>query len=202
MAGQDLSGLDWSRLPQDPFYPQNPPQGPSFLDTEACLCALQSSPNANGQDSAWQCIGNQTEGVYVTTNGKWFRPQTAQGRTDLPIHDASNGPDTSEPLMWNSGSESFVAADAKSLSPYDAACTGKNRTSFSTTFYSAVADINANKTPIAAAPCYRLGAIPLQIQTLESWQSQGCNPGFLCAFTKDIPLIAAAVGIMAAFFSS
>ncbi|KAI5919668.1 hypothetical protein F4810DRAFT_478443 [Camillea tinctor] len=189
MGDTGVPGLSRGSLPQDPYYPQESEYGPSFLDTGACLCSLrplQSTEVNNGsgnsnQDAAWQCIGNQTQGVYTVTTGKWFNSLHGGNNVSLPIYDASNGPDTSKALTWDSGSSTLVDANTNSLTPYDQACTGHNQTTFSTSFYRAAAAMDAGETPVDAAPCWRPGAVPIQIQTIESWQQEGCREGFLCA---------------------
>ncbi|KAK2609186.1 hypothetical protein QQS21_002268 [Conoideocrella luteorostrata] len=178
-----LQQFSLKSLPQDPFLPIQGPFGPSFLDTEACICALQATP---GRDAVgWQCLGNSTQGVYTTTGGKWFHPQgRPAGGVNGSVSDASSPPDTSKPQFFDSSSRQFVSigADTKTnLDIYSRACTGKNQTTFSTAFYRAAAQLDENKVPIDAAPCYRPGAIPLQIQEAESWTKDGCNLGFLCA---------------------
>ncbi|KAI0009176.1 hypothetical protein F4779DRAFT_385925 [Xylariaceae sp. FL0662B] len=167
--------------PQDPYLPRGEVQGPGFLDTEACLCALRRPQNVAGSNMAWQCIGNQTEGVYTVTTGKWFNSLHGGSMVGLPIYDASNGPDTSKDLMWSPESSSFVDADPARLSVWDRNCTGKNQTTFSTAYYRAAAEIAADDTPVDAAPCWRPGAVPIQIQDVNDWESHGCSEGFLCA---------------------
>ena len=166
-------------LPQDPFLPQETPTGPTFLDTGACVCALQL-PGANSDSVAWQCIGNQTQGVYTATTGKWFASLHGGTEDDGAIHDASNGPDTTKTLAWDRKRGSFVDADAGRLSVWDRACTGENHTSFSTSFYRAAQQLKDEKPPVDAAPCWRPGAVPLKIQSAEEWVNEGCKEGFLC----------------------
>ncbi|CAM1511471.1 Fc.00g089840.m01.CDS01 [Cosmosporella sp. VM-42] len=173
--------FDVSQLPQDPFYPQWPPEGPSFLDTGACLCALQPSPAQNHKNAAWQCIGNQTQGVYNTTSGKWFGTLHGGRQVNLPMDDASNGPDTKSPHFLSLKDHFFRNLTHDSLSIYDKACTGVNQTTFSAAFYRAVKELAADKPPVDAAPCWRPGAVPIQIQNVSSWESGGCSEGFLCA---------------------
>ncbi|KAI0547982.1 hypothetical protein F4679DRAFT_335093 [Xylaria curta] len=175
--------------PQDPFLPREQNYGPSFLDDNACLCALrqpeQGNSNAKANQVAWQCIGNQTQGVYEVTTGKWFTSLNGGHDINLPIYDASNGPDTSKALIWDAGNNNFTNADPDKLSqltPYDVACTGINQTTFSTAFYGAFAEKQAGNTPVSAAPCWRPGgAVPVQIQDVDSWTTTGCPLGFLCA---------------------
>ncbi|KAI0477195.1 hypothetical protein GGR56DRAFT_393755 [Xylariaceae sp. FL0804] len=130
---------------------------------------------------AWQCIGNQTQGVYTVTTGKWFNPVSKGGNANGPIYAGSNGPELANALQWNSTSNSLVVADESELTAWDRACTGVNETTFSTAFYRAFAEQNASQTPVDGAPCWYAGAIPIGIQNLTSWQSDGCPQGFLCA---------------------
>ncbi|KAI1101712.1 hypothetical protein F4804DRAFT_290537 [Jackrogersella minutella] len=168
-------------IPQDPFYPQTDSLGPAFLDTQACLCALRGTNHVRRGEGSWQCIGNQTQEVYRVTTGKWFN-NIGNGTLEdgLAIWDASNTPDTGKALMFSNGTSSLVDENPSEFSVWDQACTGKNRTSFSTSYYRSVAAIARNDTPIDAAPCWRPGAVPIQIQNATSWQTDGCNEGFLC----------------------
>ncbi|KAI3321370.1 hypothetical protein HD806DRAFT_546726 [Xylariaceae sp. AK1471] len=171
--------------PQDPFLPRESEYGPSFLDSSACLCALQQVEEGDGQraengDAAWQCIGNQTQGVYEVTTGKWFKSLHGGSRTNFPIYDASNGPDTDKALTWDDGKNTFVDADLNGLTPYDKACTGVNQTTFSTAFYGVLAEKARGDTPVSAAPCWLPGGVPVEIQNATSWASTGCPTGFLC----------------------
>ncbi|KAI8628431.1 hypothetical protein F5Y19DRAFT_437753 [Xylariaceae sp. FL1651] len=190
-----LSPTLLKNAPQDPYLPREKKYGPSFLDSSACLCALRTvqrggegtgdgSNNdkmANDGDAAWQCIGNQTQGVYAVTTGKWFNSLHGGHNVNLPIYDDSNGPDTKRALTWDTNKISFVDADVDKLSPYDQACTGLNQSTFSTAFYGAFAEKQAGETPVSAAPCWQPGGVPIEIQDLTSWNSNGCPEGFLCA---------------------
>jgi hypothetical protein len=181
---------DTSYLPQDPFLPLRRPVGPAFLDTEACLCQRQTRPGTSAPDSTpeylWRCVGNQVEGVGTVTAGKWFRPRH-DDRAELSdirrmsIDNATNPPDTSSSLQWDTTSGSLVPG-FENLSVWDRACTGENHTTFSTSFYRAVGQIERGELPVDAAPCWRPGAVPLQIQNVSHWQANGCLPGFLCAY--------------------
>lgn len=173
-------------IPQDPFYPEEIPPGPAFLDTQACLCAYKQTPLTNSEDAAWECIGNQTQRIKSFTGGKWFRPlhsATVTNATDEvlgAIWDASNGPDLKDALMYNADQDALVAVDDSKLSAYEAACTGANQTTFSTAFYRSVSERENNETMVDAAPCYRPLAVPVQIMELDAWQQDGCNEGFIC----------------------
>lgn len=176
-----------AEIPQDPFLPQGLLKGPAFLDTQACLCAYRQTPISDSNAAAWECIGNQTNGIDVYTGGKWFRPTRSAIVSDEddenlgPIWEASNGPDVSAPLIFDAEQDDLVTIDESRLSPYDAACTGLNHTRFSGTFYRAVEQRNNNETMVDAAPCYRGPyAVPMQIMGLEQWQQEGCMEGFLC----------------------
>ncbi|KAK8085368.1 hypothetical protein PG997_006639 [Apiospora hydei] len=171
-----MSALSWvsaGDLPQDPYFPQFPPKGPAFLDTEACLCALRPADPTRPTGVAWQCIGNQTQGVYNVTTGKWFAPLHDGAKVGARIDDASNGPNTAKPLRWDGNNKSFFPHDG-TLGVYDEACTGQNQTTFSTAFYRAAEQQKDKKPMVDAAPCWRKGAVPMQIQTVESWQKDGC----------------------------
>ncbi|WQF76677.1 Putative AAA+ ATPase domain, ABC-2 type transporter, transmembrane domain, ABC transporter [Colletotrichum destructivum] len=172
-------GLNLDNLPQDPFYPQENPRGPSFLDTAGCLCALQVTPAGGAPEPAWHCVGDQSVGVYTVRNGRWFKTLNGVGNADGPVYDGSNPPDTENPMRWLSGALRDSPGDA-GLSVEDSACTGTNNTRYSTSFYEAAQQINAGQYPLSGAPCLRVGAVPIEIQPLQSWQDDGCRPGFLC----------------------
>lgn len=171
------------QLPQDPFLPLQDFEGPVFLDTEACFCALQAAELDQGKTTvAWQCVGDQTK-AYNTFEGKWF--PTKDGNDNVPgsIRDASNPPDTSRPLHFDADAKDFVdLKDSETLGVYNGACTGKNNTQFSQSIYEANDQIANGEYPISGAPCFQPGAIPLKIQYADSWQDKGCLPGFLCEF--------------------
>ncbi|KAI0839966.1 hypothetical protein F5Y06DRAFT_19342 [Hypoxylon sp. FL0890] len=178
MSNQQLGFV----LPQDPFWPQDETIGPAFLDTQACLCALRGTDNVRSSEGKWQCIGNQTQGIYAVTTGKWFN-NVGDGslQDNLPIYDATNTPDITTPLMYSNTTRSLVDVIPSDLSVWDQACTGENNTAFSTSYYRATKEIEKNETPVDATPCWRPGAIPIEMQNVTSWQVQGCNEGFLCA---------------------
>ncbi|KAG4252760.1 hypothetical protein FPRO04_02543 [Fusarium proliferatum] len=125
-------GVDDAKLPQQPFLPGARPDTPSFLDTTACLCALRALPGLdklaeaganfdNGQ-AAWQCIGNQTQGVYNITSGKWYKAKNPKGSLDLPMEDNSNPPVGGD-LVWDSKSRSLKPLkDKNALTVYDRDC--------------------------------------------------------------------------------
>ena len=151
MASNKLTA--YGKTPQDPYFPQSEPQGPTFLDTEACVCALQDAPGTGGNTASWQCIGNQTNGVYITRAGKWFNGiNDVSGVSNLPIYDNSSPPDTDNPLTFNTGNGSLEPANLNQLNVWDKACTGINKTSFSTSFYDAAAQQKRDEVPVAALP--------------------------------------------------
>ncbi|KAI1380182.1 hypothetical protein F4677DRAFT_252994 [Hypoxylon crocopeplum] len=180
MPGQQLTQNDLA-IPQDPFLPQGVPDGPVFLDTQACLCALRGTQDINNSLASWQCIGNQTQGVYRVTTGKWFN-NLGNGSLQDNLHmwDASGAPDTSKALMFNDKKNSLVDAVSSELSVWDQACTGENHTAFSTSYYGSIKAIQNGDLPIDAVPCWRPGAVPIQIQNVTNWNVNGCNEGFLC----------------------
>lgn len=171
-----------SSLPQDPFYPHSSPQGPIFLDSQACVCALRSYSDSG---VAWRCLGNSTSDIYLGFSGKWFEFTNDESTiTDASMNDASNPPNTDNTLIADAESESLVplaSANPNPLSVYDQACTGINETLFSTAYYNAARAIAADETPVDAAPCWRPGGIPVQIQNVSSWQTTGCYSGFFCS---------------------
>lgn len=178
---KQLGGFGVENLAQDPFLPQTDAQGPSFLDTGACLCALQASPKKEETGLAlWQCIGVQTKGVYTTTEGKWFSTKDGGGDFDGAIDDALNPPDLGKTWRWDGEGWAAVAEDSGAFSIYDRGCTGENHTTFSTSYYRAAEQVAAKQVPVDAAPCWRPGAVPVQMQKPDDWISNGCASGFLC----------------------
>ncbi|KAL6719027.1 hypothetical protein ACLMJK_003262 [Lecanora helva] len=181
-TGLPMSPFPASSLPQDPFYPRSLPEGPVFLDSQACVCALRSPSDSD--DVAWRCLGNSTSDIYTGDSGKWFAATNKRSTaSNLPIDDTSNPPDTNNALITTPNSSSLVplgSVNPNPLSVFDGACTGINRTRFSTSYYRAVQEIKANQTPVDAAPCWRKGAVPVQIQNVSSWQATGCFSGFFC----------------------
>lgn len=137
----------------------------------------------NSHEAAWECIGDQTDRVTVTKQGKWFRTiynETIVNPT-LPIWDASNGPDVEDPLMYDVGRDALVPFDPDKMTVYNGACTGSNQTTFSTAFYRTVDEVEAGLPPVDAMPCWRgPSAVPMQIMGLDEWSRTGCNEGFLC----------------------
>lgn len=193
--------------PANPFLPRESDYGPSFLDTSACLCSLRKvEQNGVGDEvgddisdetgddrkratkdvAAWQCIGNQTQGVYEVTTGKWFENLQGGSDVNLPIYDDSNDPKVDKALTWDEDKNDFVDADLDSLSLYDRACTAINQTTFSTSFYRVLAEQEAGEDPIDAASCWRSGSVPVEIQNVTSWSDTGCPSGFLCSSTLSI----------------
>lgn len=191
--------FDFVQELQAPFFPREPARGPSFIDTEACLCQRERRPETAGARRGqllWRCIGDRTqnhtdtnsisEETILRTSGKWFAPVKDDGNSDqdifeLPLYDASNPPARDVPLQWDSESSSLVPGTDR-LSIWDRACTAENRTSFSTSFYRAAAQSANGEVPVDAAPCWRPNAVPLQLQNVSDWTRNGCRPGFQCGY--------------------
>ena len=178
--------LDSSSVPENPFLPRWPWQQPLFLDTNACICALRNPPNGNASTSVWQCQGNASSPPITSTSGKWFNAANAAGNISTMLDDASNPPLTDDPLvlMGNSTLLPLASVDPHHLSVFDEACTGVNRTNFTTSYYRAKQELDTKQTPIDAAPCWRPGAIPIPLTQSSSWQNEtgffGCKQGFFC----------------------
>ena len=173
-------------LPQDPFYPHTTAVGPIFLDTQACVCSLQPNPDPDASDPAWRCLGNSTSDIYIGTSGKWYNPVgDASKIINGSIDDASTPPDTNDALVVNNQTdalEPLSSVHPDPLSVFDDACTGVNETLFSTAYYRAAQEQANHQTPVDAAPCWRPGGYPVQIQNVSSWQTTGCYPGFFCSY--------------------
>ena len=177
--------------------PTSLPNGPIFVDTASCQCALQAKqdtePNSQGRNQAWRCIGNATENVYSGHSGKWFFPVNEGSKTDVnqTFSWANNPPDTAQPYVLQNNQDNtkalyipFNATDPSLLSVFDQACTGQNDTQLSGPFYQALADFEEGKIPTAARLCVSSSAVPITIQNASSWNDKGCNLGFLCKFLR------------------
>lgn len=172
-------------FPQAPFLPVWDPLGPTFLDTEACLCGLRTSPEDGSNNAAWQCIGNQTQNLYVVNSGKWFHTANGGTNVNLSIHDASNPPQVDRPLLFNQNARSFTPLTEerqKSMTVWDRHCTGQNHSTFSTAFYRSWTAYQENQVPFDGFPCWRPDALllPVRLQSPEDWLKNGCREGFLC----------------------
>ena len=180
----DLDNTEY--VPENPFLPRWPAQGPVFLDTNACICALQKAPDGNTSSQVWECQGNSTSDPYTSTSGKWFNTANAVGNVSTALNDASNPPVTDYPFVvsGNSTLVPLASVDPNPLSVFDQACTGINRTNFTTSYYRAKDELDNKQTPIDAAPCWRPGAIPIPLTKASSWQNEtgffGCRQGFFC----------------------
>ncbi|KAK7423437.1 hypothetical protein QQZ08_009005 [Neonectria magnoliae] len=81
-------------------------------------------------------------------------------------------------MTWNRKSKFLQALKSdKSLSVYDLACTGKNNTTFSTTYCTAATQMGEGDLPIAAIPCWRPGAMPMHLQGVDSCFGSRCLEG-------------------------
>ncbi|KAK7418349.1 hypothetical protein QQX98_003969 [Neonectria punicea] len=155
--------IDPALMPQDPFLPQEDElPGPIFLDSQACLCGLQTLPDPGS-------------GVYEVTTGKWFKTTHGSNKVGVYINDDSNGPDTAEPMTWNPQVQVSGGLEERQEPQWE------NNTAFSTTYYAAAIQMSKGDLPIAATPCWRPGAMPMQLQGVDSWLDKGCSEGFMCA---------------------
>lgn len=169
--------------PQDPFLPNWPVTGPTFLDNGACICAIQDVVDGERSTTAWRCRGNSTDSIYEGKSGVWFYA-TSQGGSSSNANDNSNPPDLTDAFVFPDGSTSLVRLDDLNPSPlsiFDQACTGVNETTFSTAFYRAAGEQEANQPPVDGAPCWRLGALPIEIVNASAWQQDRCGKGFFCS---------------------
>lgn len=169
---------------QDPFLPQWPSQGPVFLDTGACICALRAPPPDNDPEKMqWRCQGNATDNIYVGNGGKWYAPDHDIVDTKgVPVEDGGDPPKTDATFVsqGKGGLVDLGTVNPDPLSLQDQACTALNQTSFSTSYYRAGNELAANQTPIDAAPCLLAGAVPIKLQNETSWLDGGCHQGFFC----------------------
>ncbi|KAI9658131.1 MAG: hypothetical protein M1831_003976 [Alyxoria varia] len=176
MSGKKLNGLNIQKhLPKSNklfYYPTDPPQGPDFIDTGHCHCALRDVPDRTGQ--AWRCLGDAQENIYKGSSGKWFRPEREDGISP-PVRDTT--------LVVPRGSNHLVDVgdlDEDPFTPFDRACTGKRNAATSQTLAQARQEQAAGKTAVSAAMCWKRGAVPMILQNQSSWMDDGCSRGFYC----------------------
>lgn len=175
--------------PQNPFLPREELPGPAFLDTSACLCALQKVPLDKDGLIAWKCIGDQNNSIQNATHGKWFHPRDKVEKIEGNIYDDSNGPEVDSAFYLDLNQQALVHEDdfkGNNTEIWDRECTAVNRTSFSTSFYRATKQKEQDETLVDAAPCWRPNAFPVNIQNASDWLSTGCSPGFLCQSPVNI----------------
>ena len=184
LPGAMYGATDPAKIPTDIFFPNYPTLGPQYLDDGGCLCALRDSPDRHS--TAWRCFGNHTLDAYTGSGGQWFniRDPQADWRA-LSINDAGNPPDLPDPMIEPTPQTDAALVPLKGISPnplniYDKACSGRNQSQWTTVYYRAEEQKNASQVPIAAAPCYQPGAVPIQIQNVTSWLQDGCLSGFYC----------------------
>ena len=141
------------------------PQGPFYLDTESCQCALQA-PNQTdvGSNSvkAWRCTGYIKDNAYVGENGKWFLPIDEDGGaamdidTDEPDYRGGIPPNLQETYIIHNVTHELQILDdtvRPQLSVVDSACSGKNDTLQSGKYYEAVEQSKLGVAPQARERC-------------------------------------------------
>ena len=162
------------------------PQGPFFIDTGGCGCALQEKLSRD----AWRCIANLTENAYDGDSGKWYYAanQANPASIQAPENSDSNPPDTGTAYeikdnnFWSSSEANSTDPTSDTQDIQDVYCTGDNSTQASAQFYQTLADVISGKD----LPCWQPGTLPLQIQSAESWNQTGCNAGFFCEYNNPI----------------
>ena len=149
-------------------------QGPDFIDTGHCHCAVVGLPDLTG--TAWRCLGDAQKNIYQGHSGKWFRFE----------EDSLSPPDRDTPLVVPPGSNDLVevrSLDKDPFTPFDRACTGKKKADITQTLDRARREQEDGKTPVSAAMCWRRGAAPMMLQNQSSWMNDGCSRGFYCEFS-------------------
>lgn len=173
--------------------PSQTPDGPFFVDTASCQCALQPTHSIKVRKDqpheVWRCIGDTNGDAYVGDNGKWFFPinPVPDGPVDVskPIEWGDNPPDSKAPyIVDNSRFQPLEANNSSQLSLVDKACTGENSTEQSAQYYSAIKDVEAGRTPPNGALCYS-GMQPFPLQNATEWNNDGCNLGFFCKYSLE-----------------
>ena len=177
--------------------PSKAPDGPFFVDTASCQCAIQPTRQIEVHNSqpheAWRCIGHGSDDVYVGDNGKWFFPikPVSEGSKDTsePVYWADNPPNSKAPYVVDNSTnvlrfQPLDAGDGSKLSLVDNACTGENSTEQSAKYYASAKDVQAGRPPSSVALCYP-GTQPVTLGNASFWNDHGCNLGFLCKFLVE-----------------
>jgi hypothetical protein len=164
----------------NPLSTNNPiAQGPQYVDTAQCRCALQENTI-----QAWRCIGNETANLYDETSGKWFLPNAGTETNSDQQTSIYGGPPpntTAAYLYSDDLTQDLVpitTANQVQLSALDATCNGKNDTDKTPIYYLKLA--NSAASGYVPQMCLEGGAVPVQIQNASEWDSHGCLPGFYC----------------------
>jgi len=174
--------------------PSKAPDGPFFVDTASCQCAIQPTRQIEVHNAqpheAWRCIGKGSEDVYVGDNGKWFFPvkTVSEGSKDTsePVYWADNPPNSKAPYVVDNSTnvlrfQPLDAGGGSELSLVDNACTGENSTEQSARYYASANDIKAGRPVSSAALCYP-GTQPVTLGNASFWNDHGCNLGFFCKY--------------------
>ncbi|KAL8934507.1 MAG: hypothetical protein Q9216_005879 [Gyalolechia sp. 2 TL-2023] len=173
-----------------------------FIDTASCRCALRPIAEEAGIDpestQAWRCIRHARQDIYQGLSGQWFFPLSRKARVDDARDGSINGysrPDTAKwftakPVDGRPLRSRFL--DSSHLIPSDKQCTGLLRDreepipaeSPSSLLIQRNAQAPNDESSVdndRPASCHGGSqATPITIQNPESWQTEGCLPGFLC----------------------
>lgn len=142
----------------------SPTNLPSYIDTDACLCALVTSrstlPNNGEVTELWRCIGNSSANIGLGSHGKWYNtvlPSEDLSGINKPEDWAENPPDLSQTYVLEKEKNSTVynilgPGGSSSLIGADVNCTGMNDTVFSELYYARGEEF-AISTSSAASLC-------------------------------------------------
>ena len=166
------------------------PQGPFYIDTESCQCALQlynqTAVTSAHSREAWRCIGDHKENAYTGENGKWFLPTDKNDGSLIDTNEsdywAGTPPDLQKTYIINNATHELQPLDANvesQLSIVDQACSGQNDTEQSTRYYDEVKQVESGNQPIPPPLCYG-GTQPVELQNASAFADKGCNLGFFC----------------------
>lgn len=161
----------------------NLPQGPFYLDTESCQCALQT-PNQTDVDrvsvKAWRCTGYIKDNAYIGENGKWLLPineddgSAMDTSTGEPDYRGGIPPNLQETYIIHNVTHELQTLDdtvRSQLSIIDNACSGKNDTLQSQKYYEAVEQFKVGIAPEARDRC-AARTEPVELQNgMCSWIS-------------------------------
>lgn len=161
---------------------------PEFTDTAACRCAFRPVDEEAGIDSentqAWRCIRQVRQDIYRGSSGKWY---LSLRRKTQPVEGYSL-PDTT---TWFTASRvedrpiQLRSPDSTQLDPFDEQCTGllgnQKESVLDESSRSLLVQRQDSDSSERPPTCYGGSrAVAITIQKPDSWEKEGCLPGFLC----------------------
>ncbi|KAL9602335.1 MAG: hypothetical protein Q9219_001901 [cf. Caloplaca sp. 3 TL-2023] len=163
-----------------------------FFDTASCRCALRQIAERRSIGSentqAWRCTADLTQDIYHGLSGKWYFPKSKTNKR-------TRRPDTTTwftAKLTDDQSPDLRFLDPALLSPRDEQCTAVMRDQERPRIVENenpllvqrdAPDPGSEASANSDRPSTCMGgprAVAVPIQDADSWQNQGCLPGFLC----------------------